>query len=75
MTSESVSQVRALREQVEKGSASSHMSLEYLQSAAGGPGRSMATGSTGSLHHLLVKLDIGLDGRTFSFVPGSTKRG
>lgn len=74
MTSESVSQVRALREQVEKGSASSHMPLEYLQLVAGGSGRPMATGSTGSLHHLLVKLDIGLDGRTSSFVPGITKR-
>lgn len=75
MISESASQVRALREQVEKGSASSHMSLEYLQLVAGGSERPMATGSTGSLHHLLVNLDIGFDeGRTSSFVPGITKR-
>lgn len=68
------SQVRALRDQDEKGSVSSHISLEYLQLAPGS-GRPMATGSTGSLHHLLVRLDIGLDGRTSSIVPNTTKRG
>ncbi|KAI0000451.1 Spc98 family-domain-containing protein [Russula vinacea] len=67
--------VRALREQVEKGSVSSHISPEYSQFAPGGSGRPMATGSIGSLHHLLVRLDIGLDGRTSSLVPGITKRG
>lgn len=69
------SQVRALRELVEKESVSSHLSLEYLQLAPGGSGRPMATGCTGSLHHLLVRLDIGQDERTFSVVPGITKRG
>ena len=66
-------QVRALREQVEKGSASSHIHLEYLHLAAGSSGRPMATGGTGSLHHLLVKLDVVLDKRTFSIATDTTQ--
>ncbi|KAH9083768.1 Spc98 family-domain-containing protein [Lactarius deliciosus] len=53
--------VKALREQVERGFASSHVSLEYLHLAAGGSRRSVATGGAGSLYHLLVKLDFRLD--------------
>ncbi|KAH9994981.1 Spc98 family-domain-containing protein [Russula compacta] len=49
--------VTALREQVEKGSASSHISLEHFCSAVGASGKPMATGGMGSLHHLLVKID------------------
>jgi hypothetical protein len=37
------SQVKALREQVERGFASSHVSLEYLHLAAGGSRRAVAT--------------------------------
>jgi len=53
--------VKALREQVERGFASSHVSLEYLHLAAGGSRRAVATGGAGSLYHLLVKLDFRLD--------------
>ena len=67
------SQVKALREQIEKGSASSHVHLEHSHLAAGGSGRPTATGGTGSLHHLLIKLDVGLDERTFSVVPDATQ--
>jgi len=56
--------VKALREQVEKGSASSQIPLEYLHLATGESRRPMATSGTGGLHHLLIKLDIGLDERT-----------
>jgi len=52
--------LKALRKEV-KGSASSHVSLEYLYLAAGGSRRAVATGGTGSLYHLLVKLDFRLD--------------
>jgi hypothetical protein len=33
----------------------------------------MATGGTGSLHHLLVKLDVVLDKRTFSVASDTTQ--
>jgi len=69
------SQVNALREQVEKGSsAPSHLHSEHLHLATGGPGRPIATGGRGSLRHLLVKLDAGLDERTFSVFSDATQR-
>ena len=73
MTSDS--QVKALQEQVEKGSsAASHIHSEQLHLATGGSGRPMATGGRGSLRHLLVKLDAGLDERTFSVTSDATQR-
>ncbi|KAI0268619.1 Spc98 family-domain-containing protein [Gloeopeniophorella convolvens] len=53
--------IKALREQVEKMSASSHLPLEYTHLAAGTAGKRMPTGGASSLHHLLVKLDPGFD--------------
>ncbi|KAI0305518.1 hypothetical protein B0F90DRAFT_1815131 [Multifurca ochricompacta] len=60
--------VKALREEVERGSMSPHISMEYLHLTAGGSKQPMATGGAGSLHHLLLRLDIGPE-RT-SFLPG-----
>jgi hypothetical protein len=68
------SQVKALRELVEKESVSSHISSEYLHLAAGAPRGPMTMGGAGSLHHLLVRLDIGLDQRTSSIMSRSTQR-
>lgn len=68
-------QVKALREQVEKGSSvPSYIRSEHLHLATGSSGSPMATGGIGSLRHLLIKLDAGLDERTFSATFGSTER-
>jgi Gamma tubulin complex component C-terminal len=67
-------QVRALRELIEKESTSSHISSEYVHLAAGGSKGPMVTGGVGSLHHLLVRLDVGLDQRTSSILSSSTRR-
>jgi Gamma tubulin complex component C-terminal len=67
-------QVKALRELVEKDSTSSHISSEYVHLAAGGSKGPMVTGGVGSLHHLLVRLDLGLDQRTSSILSSSTRR-
>ncbi|KAI9509181.1 hypothetical protein F5148DRAFT_1283248 [Russula earlei] len=56
--------IKTLREQVEKESASSHISLERSHLVAEGLRGPKATGGAGSLHHLLIRLDIGLDERT-----------
>lgn len=68
-------QVKALREQVEKDSSvPSYIHSEHLHLATGGSGRPMTTDGRGSLRHLLVKLDAGLDERTFSVTSDATQR-
>jgi len=51
--------VKVLKAMVDRASSTSHLPLEFAYLAGAASGTRIAPGGTGSLHHLLIKLDVG----------------